>query len=62
MLKRLKLAFKKTSIGPAFVIGTGRSGTHWLGYALENHPHVRATIEAQANVSAFSSDGIESTP
>jgi hypothetical protein len=26
---------------------TGRSGAHLLGYALENHPHVRATIEAQ---------------
>ncbi len=32
---------------PVFVIGTGRSGTHWLGYSLGNHPEVRATIEVQ---------------
>jgi hypothetical protein len=30
---------------PVFVIGTGRSGTHWLGYSLVNHPEVYATIE-----------------
>jgi hypothetical protein len=28
-----------------FVIGSGRSGTHWLGYILDSHPQVRATIE-----------------
>lgn len=36
-------------IGPAlkiFVIGTGRSGTHWLGHALERHPDIHAEIEA----------------
>lgn len=32
---------------PVFVIGTGRSGTHWLGYSLGNHPEIRATIEEQ---------------
>jgi hypothetical protein len=32
---------------PVFVIGTGRSGTHWLGYSLGDHPEVSATIEAQ---------------
>ncbi len=32
---------------PIFVIGTGRSGTHWLGYSLGNHPEIRATIEVQ---------------
>jgi hypothetical protein len=31
----------------AFVIGTGRSGTHWLGYSLGEHPEVRATVEAE---------------
>ena len=40
-----RLGFSKTH--PVFVIGTGRSGTHWLGYALKNHPEVRATVEAQ---------------
>lgn len=28
-----------------FIIGTGRSGTHWLGYILEAHPQIRVTIE-----------------
>jgi len=28
-----------------FVIGTGRSGTHWLGYQLDKHPDVETTIE-----------------
>jgi hypothetical protein len=28
-----------------FVVGTGRSGTHWLGWTLESHPDIRATIE-----------------
>ncbi len=28
-----------------FVLGTGRSGTHWLGYILAAHPDVKATIE-----------------
>lgn len=30
------------------VIGTGRSGTHWLGYSLGDHPEVRATVETEA--------------
>lgn len=28
-----------------FVIGTGRSGTHWLGHILEGHPDIHVTIE-----------------
>jgi hypothetical protein len=28
-----------------FVVGSGRSGTHFLGYILEPHPQVYATIE-----------------
>jgi hypothetical protein len=27
------------------IIGTGRSGTHWLGYILGRHPDIRSTIE-----------------
>lgn len=28
-----------------FILGTGRSGTHWLGYILDSHPDCVATIE-----------------
>jgi hypothetical protein len=28
-----------------FIVGTGRSGTHWLGYALHAHPEIFADIE-----------------
>jgi len=35
------------SKGCAFVIGTGRSGTHWLGHTLEQHPEIRETIEVE---------------
>ena len=28
-----------------FIIGTGRSGTHWLGYILKSHPNIKITIE-----------------
>jgi len=38
---------KLTTTRPVFVIGTGRSGTHWLGYSLGDHPEVRATVEEQ---------------
>lgn len=31
--------------GQFFVIGTGRSGTHWIGHTLADHPEIRATIE-----------------
>jgi len=30
---------------PLFVIGSGRSGTHLLGYLLGSHPDIRITIE-----------------
>ncbi len=46
MFKRIQFALGATSSNrPVFVIGTGRSGTHWLGFALGDHPEVRATIE-----------------
>ncbi len=28
-----------------FVVGTGRSGTHWIGRVLDSHPAISATIE-----------------
>jgi hypothetical protein len=28
-----------------FILGTGRSGTHWLGYILQAHPDIRVTVE-----------------
>lgn len=28
-----------------FIIGTGRSGTHWLGWTMERHPELVVTIE-----------------
>ncbi|MGM7685201.1 sulfotransferase family protein [Cytobacillus sp. Hm23] len=28
-----------------FVIGTGRSGTHWIGYLLKKHPNIHVTVE-----------------
>lgn len=45
MIKALRSLMGKGSTRPVFVIGTGRSGTHWLGYSLADHPEVRATIE-----------------
>lgn len=30
-----------------FILGSGRSGTHWIGYILQAHERVRATIEAK---------------
>ncbi|QBG46593.1 sulfotransferase [Verrucomicrobia bacterium S94] len=45
MLQKIKYLFDHSTTRPVFVIGTGRSGTHWLGYSLGNHPEVRATVE-----------------
>ena len=28
-----------------FVVGSGRSGTHWLGYILDSYPSIFATVE-----------------
>lgn len=30
-----------------FILGTGRSGTHWIGYILGDHPEVYTTIEKE---------------
>ncbi|MDH5598944.1 MAG: sulfotransferase [Cyclobacteriaceae bacterium] len=32
---------------PIFIIGTGRSGTHWLAQTLASHPFIYANIEKQ---------------
>lgn len=32
---------------PVFVVGTGRSGTHWVGYILDSHPDILVTVERQ---------------
>lgn len=32
---------------PVFVLGTGRSGTHWLGRSLGAHPEIKASIEGR---------------
>jgi hypothetical protein len=45
MFAKLKYLVGSSPTRPVFVIGTGRSGTHWLGYSLGNHPEVRATVE-----------------
>ena len=47
MIEKLKYVLGISTTHPVFVIGTGRSGTHWLGYSLGNHPEVRATIEVK---------------
>jgi len=36
-----------TGPGPVLVLGTGRSGTHWIGYILESHPDIAITIERE---------------
>lgn len=47
MLEQLKYILGISTTRPVFVIGTGRSGTHWLGYSLGDHPEIRATVEVQ---------------
>lgn len=47
VLEKLKYLLGRSNNKPVFVIGTGRSGTHWLGYSLEAHPEICATIEAK---------------
>jgi len=47
MMHKLKYVLGISEARPVFVVGTGRSGTHWLGYSLGDHPEIRATIEVQ---------------
>jgi hypothetical protein len=50
MLEKFKVLSGKSSVRPIFIIGTGRSGTNWVGNTLAVHPQIRATIEAQPMV------------
>jgi hypothetical protein len=47
MLEKVKGVFGFPTTRPVFVIGTGRSGTHWLGYSLGTHQEIRATVEVE---------------
>jgi len=47
MFAKARYLLGKLPTRPIFVIGTGRSGTHWLGRTLKNHPEIRATFEAK---------------
>jgi len=47
MINKLKFLCGTINTHPVFVIGSGRSGTHWLGYSLSDHPEIRATIEVE---------------
>jgi len=44
---KLKYLLGLSPTRPVFIIGTGRSGTHWLGQSLGDHPEVQATVEVQ---------------
>ena len=45
MFEKIKYHLGISPTYPVFIIGTGRSGTHWLGYSLKAHPQIKATIE-----------------
>jgi hypothetical protein len=47
MIRKLKGLSEERSNRPIFVVGSGRSGTHWLGESLVGHPEIRATIEVR---------------
>ena len=47
MFHKLRYLLGKCQTRPIFVIGTGRSGTHWLAGTLKTHREIRATIEVK---------------
>lgn len=46
MFQKIRYLLGKVKTRPIFVIGCGRSGTHWVGRTLKGHPEIRATFEA----------------
>ncbi len=30
-----------------FIIRTGHSGTHWIGFSLEDHPEIHSAVETK---------------
>ena len=47
MIQKVRYMVGRKTFKPIFVIGTGRSGTHWIGYSIAEHPEIHATIEAE---------------
>ena len=47
MIHKIRYLLGKCTTRPVFVIGTGRSGTHWLANTLRTHHEIRATIEVK---------------
>ena len=47
MIDKLKHICGRSRSRAIFVIGTGRSGTHWIGYTLATHPEIVASIETR---------------
>ena len=45
LIPKIRYLFGERNTRPVFVIGTGRSGTHWLANLLKSHPEIRATVE-----------------
>lgn len=45
VIRRTNLPINYNNPKSIFIIGTGRSGTHLLGYTLTGHPDIRITIE-----------------
>jgi len=41
----LAIGHSENATHKIFVIGSGRSGTHWLGHALDRHPNVQVLFE-----------------
>ncbi len=47
LLIRLKLRTSVPTSKKIFILGSGRSGTHWIGYILQAHPKIHATVEEE---------------
>ena len=47
MIHKIRCLMGDRNTRPVFIVGTGRSGTHWLANTLKTHREIRATIEAK---------------